>query len=228
MSIYLRAGETITVTQDQTVAGEYFIGIDTDFNPFNGNNPIPVGTFGWEYVTSEGSISYTATGDGVIFIGTGFPAIAPSASPLGSVTTSISVDSSGTIGVADFVGGDGDGIFYGGPGDDTYAGGAGSDRFMFTDAATDGDDTILDFQTTLGGGTDNDVIDLDALFDALGVVNIADREVLVDDSSGSTVLTIGDGSGGAHAGAANFSITLDGITGYTEAQLVGNGNVDVS
>jgi hypothetical protein len=228
ISIYLRAGETITVTQDQSVAGEYFLGIDTDFNPFNGNNPIGVGVFGWEYASSDGSISYTATANGLIFIGTGFPV---TTAELGSVYTSISVDSSGTIGVADFVGGDEDGMFYGGPGNDTYIGGAGSDRFVFSDAPTDGDDLILDFQTTLGVSAENDVIDLDALFDSLGVT-VANREVLLDTTTsvGDTILTIGDGSGGAHAGAVNFSITLDGVdlTGFDDLALIANGNLEVT
>jgi Ca2+-binding RTX toxin-like protein len=238
ISIYLRAGETITVTQDQSVAGEYFLAIDNDFNPFDGNNPIGVGVFGWEYTSSDGSISYTATADGLIFVGTGFPA---TASELGSVFSSISIDSSGTIGDAVFIGGDDAGVFYGdtgsevfvgGGGDDTYTGGTGSDRFVFADASTDGDDLITDFQTTLGAlDIENDVIDLDALFDSLGVA-VGDREVLLDTTTsvGDTILTIGDGSGGAHAGAVNFSITLDGVdlTGFDDLALIANGNLEVT
>lgn len=229
MSIYLRSGETITVTQDEALANQYYIAIGTDLDPNDGYNPISAGTFGWEYVISGGSISYTATADGVIFIGTGFPV---TGSELGSVITNISVGLSGTIGGADLIGGDGDDVFYAETGDDTFTGGAGSDRFLFVDATTDGDDSIGDFQTTLGLSAENDVIDLDALFDTLGVVAVADREVLLDTttSPGDTILTIGDGSGAAHAGAVNFSITLDGVdlTGFDDLALIANGNLEVT
>jgi hypothetical protein len=232
MSIYLRAGETITVTQDQSVAGEYFLGIDTDFNPLNGNNPIPIGTFGWEYVTSEGSISYTAVGDGVIFIGTGFPSVSSLGSPLGSVFTNISVNSSGTIGDADFVGGDENGVFYGGTGDevfiggggnDIFNGGAGNDQFVFEDVALDGNDTIADFDFSAVPGADNDVINLDALFDSLVPgADEATRLSYVDVDTVTGVLTVDTGSGAI----AGFSIDL-GVAGQSETDLFNNGNLVV-
>ncbi len=109
----------------------------------------------------------------------------------------------------------------GGGGDDTIAGGAGNDRIFGDGGAdtfhyygpntagvgggnTDGDDTIVDFDAGEG-----DVINLDALFDALGVADAelrADRVNIVDDGTDTTI-TVDDGVGTPIAG---FSITLDG------------------
>ncbi len=111
----------------------------------------------------------------------------------------------------------GDDVLIGRGGDDSMTGGAGSDLFYFDEDPNTGslgdNDTIMDFSTS-----DNDIINLDALFDSLGVAT-ADREVLTNDAGGDAVLTIGDGSGGAHAGAAGFSITLDGGAGLTDMDI---------
>lgn len=110
-------------------------------------------------------------------------------------------------------------VLLGRGGDDHLYGGSGSDLFLFENALTDGDDTIFDFNAAEG-----DIINLDALFDALGV---ATREVLANESSGDTILTIGDGTGAALAAASGFSITLDGTTGLDMAQLTTDGNLVV-
>lgn len=105
--------------------------------------------------------------------------------------------------------------------DDHLTGGSDRDLFLFEDALTDGNDTIFDFNAAEG-----DIINLDALFDALGV---AAREVLASESGGDTILTIGDGTGTdtALGSASGFSITLDGTTGLDIAQLTTDGNLVV-
>ncbi len=110
-------------------------------------------------------------------------------------------------------------VLIGRAGDDHLTGGADRDLFLFEDATTDGMDTIYDFSAAEG-----DIINLDALFDALGV---GTREVLTNESGGNTTLTIGDGFGSALAAAAGFSITLDGTTGLDLAQLTTDGNLVV-
>ncbi len=69
------------------------------------------------------------------------------------------------------------------------------------DLSTDGNDTILDF------GVGDDVVDLDALFDALGVGDGGDREALVTltDTGPDSVLTV--------TGQTDFSITFAGLAG---------------
>jgi hypothetical protein len=128
-------------------------------------------------------------------------------------------------------GGGGDDVLIGRAGNDTMTGGAGRDLFFFDDdpnvVGNLGDnDTIMDFSTG-----DGDIINLDALFDFLGVPDgSTDREVLTTDSGGDAVLTIGNGSGGAHAGATGFSITLTGEAGLTATDiddLIANGNLVV-
>jgi hypothetical protein len=121
----------------------------------------------------------------------------------------------------DLYGNGGMDVLLGRGGDDHLTGGTGSDLFLFENAATDGNDTIFDFNAAQG-----DIINLDALFDTLGV---ATREVLSHESAGNTVLTIGDGTGTdtALAAASGFSVTLDGSTGLDIAQLTTDGNIVV-
>ncbi len=121
----------------------------------------------------------------------------------------------------DLYGNGGMDVLIGRGGDDHLTGGTGSDLFLFESAATDGSDTIFDFNASQG-----DIINLDALFDTLGV---ATREVLAHESGGDTILTIGDGTGTdtALAAASGFSVTLDGSTGLDIAQLTTDGNIVV-
>ncbi|MEA4836908.1 MAG: type I secretion C-terminal target domain-containing protein, partial [Rhodospirillaceae bacterium] len=112
-------------------------------------------------------------------------------------------------------GGDGDDILYGGAGNDTLYGGAGADRFVFTNAATDGHDRIMDFNAVEG-----DRIDLDALFDALGASGITDAQVKVaaaDSSGRSFTVSLIDGNGGAIE--SDFSISVN-TTGATTEQAI--------
>jgi len=101
---------------------------------------------------------------------------------------------------------EGDDIIIGGSGNDLLSGGSGADTFVYT-SVLDGQDVISDFEV----GTD--VVDIDALLDSLGYadgVGARAGAVNIDDSSGSTVITVNEDGGGQVAG---FSITLDGVTG---------------
>ncbi len=121
----------------------------------------------------------------------------------------------------DLIGNAGQDVLVGRGGDDHLTGGADRDLFLFENAATDGDDTIFDFSVAEG-----DIINLDSLFDSLGV---GTREVLANEFGGDTVLTIGDGTGTntALGAASGFSITLDETTGLDIVQLATDGNIVV-
>ncbi len=206
-------------------------------------------------LTGQGPISYETTVAGEVYVTTGFghpdvlpPWIStphPHASPAGEYNTQIHIGSliQGTAGDDDgsnaltggvnwdhlygnggndeLYGGAGNDQLTGGAGNDHLTGGSGSDLFLFENAATDGNDTVFDFNAAQG-----DIINLDALFDTLGV---ATREVLSHESGGNTILTIGDGTGTdtALAAASGFSVTLDGSTGLDIAQLTTDGNIVV-
>lgn len=247
--VSLNAGDTITITHDPAAPGNYYIALDIDGDPTNGSNPVPTGIWtpmGWEYtsLTGSGPITYLMPEDGYVYIGTGFGGSGhPHPSASGAYYTQIEINDdhllvgtnnpetivsgsdadylSGLGGNDVLIGNGGNDVLLGGSGDDQLSGGAGSDQFRFENV-TDGHDIISDFVA----GAGNDIVNLDALFDALSIVP-ASREVLVNDTGVDTILTIGDGShtNTALAAAVDFSITLDGITGYTEAQLIANGNL---
>jgi Ca2+-binding RTX toxin-like protein len=115
-------------------------------------------------------------------------------------------------------GGDGADTLVGGGGNDALHGGSGADIFRFTDV-TDGHDLILDFDFAGEG----DLVDLDTLFDTLGINNPGtaedDRQALItlDNASdpGSTTLTI--------AGETGFSIEFDLDLGNDSSDLASIG-----
>ncbi len=78
---------------------------------------------------------------------------------------------------------------FGGEGDDTITGGAGNDRIFYTNQF-DGHDLIIGFDGNPIGG--QDVLDLDALFDSLGVKteDRAGRISIVDKGAQSTSWSI--------------------------------------
>ncbi|MCP4994108.1 MAG: type I secretion C-terminal target domain-containing protein, partial [Gammaproteobacteria bacterium] len=121
----------------------------------------------------------------------------------------------------DLNGGDGRDVLIGRAGDDQLTGGADRDLFLFRNASTDGHDIIYDFNIAQG-----DIINLNALFKALEVDL---REILANEINGDTILTIGDGThtGTQHAGATEFSITLNGLVGLDISQLIIAGNLIV-
>jgi hypothetical protein len=197
---------------------------------------------GWEYwsYTGSGEITYLMHHDGFVYIGTGVGGTGhPTPSAAGTYTTTITVDDdhiiAGTSGndtltsgsdadfLSGFAGADvlsgnaGDDVLLGGSGDDQLSGGAGSDRFVFTDVTSDGHDTITDFDYSLLPGFDNDVINLDALFDAImPAANEATRLGNVDVTGGLLTIT----------GYSDFSVILTGV-GVDEIALFNNGNLVV-
>lgn len=103
------------------------------------------------------------------------------------------------------IGGDGNDLLEGGSGDDLLIGGSGADTFKFN-AITDGKDTIGDFSVGQG-----DTIDLDTLFDNLGVAE-ADRGIdVVQSGSDPNEFTVTLTVGGA-AAHPEFSITVHADT----------------
>ncbi|MCR9214448.1 MAG: VWA domain-containing protein [Proteobacteria bacterium] len=119
------------------------------------------------------------------------------------LTIQINPDSSfvGSDAAEDIVGGMTNDYIAGMGGDDTLNGGDGDDRFAFLNAATDGNDVIEDF------GIGNDVIDLTAVFDELGI-DPGDRadHVLFDESGGNTTITVTDAS---DVEVGGFSIVVE-------------------
>ncbi|MBO6827130.1 MAG: hypothetical protein JJ879_13065, partial [Sneathiella sp.] len=99
----------------------------------------------------------------------------------------------------------GDDYIVGGGGNDTLEGGAGADVFAYTSTG-DGDDTIVDFDVA------EDTINLDALFDELGVAD-ADREgdLIITDGGTDTTITVD--------GAPGFSITLEDVDATDSGDL---------
>ncbi|MFC4273370.1 VWA domain-containing protein, partial [Sneathiella chungangensis] len=97
----------------------------------------------------------------------------------------------GTDASENIIGGSGNDYILGAGGDDTLFGGDGDDRFVYQNANTDGNDVIEDF----GANGDNDVIDLTALFDELGIAP-ADRadHVVFAEEGGNTTITVTDGT----------------------------------
>ena len=249
----LNAGDTITISHDLGAPGAYWIALDTDGDPSNGIQPPPAFTgqpLGWEYLSFSGSgpITHVMHADGLVYVGTGFPNGTPGpGSPVGKYYTQIEIDDNhiingtggndtltsggdgdylnGLAGIDQLNGNGGNDVLVGGAGDDQLSGGAGSDRFVFTDVS-DGHDTVgaagggRDFDIAAAPGADNDTINLDALFDAIGL-HPATREAALNtvDHGTYTKLTI--------TGYSDFSVILDGVTGYTEGALIANGNLVV-
>ncbi|MCG8493527.1 MAG: hypothetical protein MI743_18040, partial [Sneathiellales bacterium] len=120
----------------------------------------------------------------------------------------------------DTIGGfDGDDTLAGGGGNDLLNLGGGEDVIHYYDIG-DGDDRVQDYDEA------EDSINLDALFDELGIAN-ADRadDVILTESGGDTIITI-DNVGG-------FSITLQGtdLTGdgsLTQEELLAQNGIIVS
>lgn len=127
------------------------------------------------------------------------------------------------------IGGGGTDFLYGGFGADTIAGGAGADTIdggwandtILYHSVQDGDDTILNFEGGRLGG--QDVIDLDALFDSLGIATAdrAARTELAGQGGGQWLLSIdadGDKGNGFEVGLASIA-SADQITVGQDIQL---------
>ncbi|MBE7638592.1 type I secretion C-terminal target domain-containing protein, partial [Sneathiella sp. P13V-1] len=104
----------------------------------------------------------------------------------------------GSLGNDVLDGGAGDDTLNGSNQDDQLTGGIGADTFLYT-SIYNGDDTVTDFDIAEG-----DTIDLDSLFDSLGIATAdRDADVILTDTGTDTVLTVD--------GQSNFSITLEGV-----------------
>jgi Ca2+-binding RTX toxin-like protein len=117
------------------------------------------------------------------------------------------------------LGSGGDDSIDGGAGDDVVFGNAGSDTFRYS-GPLDGHDLIADFDGDPAGG--QDVLNLDALFDALGVAEAdrAGRVSLTD--SGSVVDVAIDADGNVANGFELKAVTLitaDAVTVGTDVLL---------
>ncbi|KAF0113515.1 MAG: outer membrane adhesin-like protein [Rhodospirillaceae bacterium] len=115
----------------------------------------------------------------------------------------------------------GDDTISGGAGNDILDGGAGGDTFVY-ESIGDGHDTINNF-VTAAGNSSLDTIDLDALFDALGVAT-SNRDGMVsitpDTGTGTAkqfVVSITDHS--------EFSITVNTLSNTTDEALMSRINV---
>jgi hypothetical protein len=104
------------------------------------------------------------------------------------------------------MGSGGDDTITGGAGNDELDGGAGNDAFRYT-GPLDGHDVIDNFDGTAAGG--QDTLNLDALFDSLGVA-AADRSghVSIVDHGGSVDVAI-DADGNAANGFELTAVTLN-------------------
>jgi Ca2+-binding RTX toxin-like protein len=114
-------------------------------------------------------------------------------------------------------GGDGNDTITGGAGNDEIAGGAGNDTFRYA-SPLDGHDVISDFDGDAAGG--QDALNLDALFDRLGVAaaNRAARVSIVD-NGGSVDVAI-DADGNAANGFELLAVTLNTADTVTVGQDV--------
>ncbi|MES9875590.1 MAG: cadherin-like domain-containing protein [Candidatus Sedimenticola sp. PURPLELP] len=138
-------------------------------------------------------------------------------------------------------GGNGADVLVGGMGDDTLTGGGKSDAFVMS-SMTDGDDTITDFAIN---GANADTVNLDALFDSLGVTAAHRTSLLADDTSAGSDVTVN--GGGAYNLTGDWSTNTNGhlefsltdnnpggqsvsltFEGHTEAELAALNNQIIS
>ena len=96
----------------------------------------------------------------------------------------------------EIMGGPGDDLIFGGPGNDDLSGGAGSDRFVWQagegggggkNAGIEVSETITDFTVVIGGGAENDVLDIGALL--AGAPADIDHVQYVSENSAGTAAT---------------------------------------
>lgn len=150
----------------------------------------------FQYELSDGNRSDTAD---VTIETSSFPAV------FGSDANEIII---GGDGADTILGGAGDDTIVGGVGNDVIDAGEGDDVFHYASAG-DGEDTLFDFEA------EADLINLDELFDNLGLGGAEQRADLVnlDVSEGSTVISV--------EGQVGFSVTLRNVD-------IGNHNGDLS
>ncbi|HVR67840.1 MAG TPA: tandem-95 repeat protein, partial [Verrucomicrobiae bacterium] len=113
----------------------------------------------------------------------------------------------------------------GGMGADLLTGGAGVDRFEYVngDLAGSPTDTVGDFQAGAGG----DVLDIAELLVGYSGSGLQNFVQVIDTGDGNTLVRVDiDGSGSTY-GFQN-AVMLTGVSGVTLADMVSNGNLDVT
>jgi VCBS repeat-containing protein len=113
----------------------------------------------------------------------------------------------------------------GGMGADLLTGGAGADRFEYVngDLAGSPTDTIGDFQAGAGG----DVLDIAELLVGYSGSGLQNFVQVIDTGDGNTLVRVDiDGSGSTY-GFQN-AVVLTGVSGVSLADMVTNGNLDVT
>jgi Ca2+-binding RTX toxin-like protein len=119
-------------------------------------------------------------------------------------------------------GGNGNDTLVGGAGADTLTGGAGSDTFAFVSGDAASVDTVVDFQTGVGG----DLLDVSSLLIGYTGSNLG-QWVQLRESGANTIVSVDrDGTGGLHA--AQDIAVLQGLTGLDLSTLLSDGNIDAT
>ena len=119
---------------------------------------------------------------------------------------------------------EGNDIITGGAGDDLLYGGSGADTFVFN-AATDGTDTIMDFDIVEG-----DQLDLSTLLGTVGFDPLTDainNFVFATDTAQGTVIQV-DLTGSGNVASATTVALIDGIHGLSLNDLVSGGSLVTS
>jgi VCBS repeat-containing protein len=113
----------------------------------------------------------------------------------------------------------------GGQGADLLTGGAGVDRFEYVngDLAGTPTDTISDFQTGAGG----DVLDIAELLVGYSGSGLQNFVQVIDTGNGNTLVRFDIDGSGTTFGFQN-AVVLTGVSGVTLADMVSNGNLDVT
>ncbi len=227
---------TVNFTPGAFSQGDAFwFGVDTDLLGNNNGGAFGSAGVGVTINFSDGSSvsgTYADNGDGTSSVQMEYGSIID-----GGAGDDVLI---GNDGSEMLIGGEGNDTLIGGGGDDTLTGGADDDLFMFSNYL-DGHDEITDFSADYDhNGTPefglhdmgNDVINLDAVFDSLGITENRAVHAEVDPSnSNNTILQVGtdDGTGFVAASGTNFAITLtDASLTDTQVQdLISHGNIIV-
>jgi Ca2+-binding RTX toxin-like protein len=131
----------------------------------------------------------------------------------------------GGLGADLISGGLGDDKLRGGVGADSMSGGAGIDRFEYVngDLAGSATDSISDFQAGVGG----DVLDIAELLVGYTGTSLENFVQVIDTGNGNTLVRVDIDGSGSTFGFQNAAV-LTGVSGVTLADMVSNGNLDVS
>lgn len=159
-------------------------------------------------LAADVTVEHAEAGDKLIVDGgAGDDILIGSLMPAGSASLQLL----GNAGDDIMLGSNGNDVLNGGAGDDVMIGGAGSDTFAYA-TPLDGRDIIADFDGNAAGG--QDTINLDALFDGLGVAD-ADRAGRVSITGGGGIVGVSIDTDGNIANGFEIAIavnTRDAVT----------------